>query len=322
MHALRIEGLTKAYGRLEVLRGLELAVAPGGAYALVGLNGAGKTTSIECALGLQRADSGHVSVLGAPPSRIHESHGRVGAAFDAPCLHPHLTVRGAIEHVRLLCGRRSRPAEEVEELLGIARWRRVAVRKLSLGNRRRLAIAIALVGRPELVVLDEPFSGLDAGGVDDVLALVDRMRRDEGVAFLLASHQLPYLERVATHVGILHAGRIARHGSTPELVKSGRRRLHVRVADSRRALDLLGRRPEVARVEETAGGALAVDLVAAGDGVSGDGVSGDGVSGDGAGAAAINRALVEAGVDVTELVEASCGLEAVFREIVAGENAR
>ena len=115
-----------------------------------------------------------------------------------------------LEYTRITCGKKdSVYPEEVEEKLGISRYRNYKVKNLSLGNRRRASIAQALIGKPDFIILDEPFSSLDAGGVDDLLLLIKELNRKEGITFLLASHQLPYLEQICTHVSILHEGAIA-----------------------------------------------------------------------------------------------------------------
>jgi ABC-type multidrug transport system ATPase subunit len=294
---LRIEGLRKRYGRRQVLRGVDLTVPKGAVYGLVGLNGSGKTTTIRCALGLSHGDGGSVSILGLPAGEIHRTAGRVGAVFDSPCLHPDLTVRRALEHARMLCGPRSMEPAEAEALLGLERWGRVKVRRLSLGNARRASIARALIGRPSLLVLDEPFSGLDAGGVDDVLALVGRLNRSEGTSFLLASHQLPYLEGICTHVAVLHEGRIALDGPLGTILGARRAQLVLRTSEPGRALDLLRARPGVASAGIADDGRLRLEI-------------------EGADPAALNRDLVEAGFSVSELLPAPPSLEAAFREVV------
>jgi ABC-2 type transport system ATP-binding protein len=219
--------------------------------------------------------------------------------FDTPCLYPNLTVRQMLEHARLVCGRRARPPAELEALLGLERFRAVKIRRLSLGNRRRAAIAHALAGRPTLVILDEPFSGLDAGGVDDLITLILGQNGRDGTTFLLASHQLPYLERICTHLGILHGGIIARGGTISDLVAERTARLWLRVNRSAGARGLLADRPDVVSVAEEPDGRLVLEV-------------------NEADPAAINRDLVAAGFDVAELVCRPPTLESLFREVVEG----
>src|SRR5690606_31077562 len=122
------------------------------------------------------------------------------------------------EYAALLSAAERQDLPRLEALLGIEAYRDFRISQLSLGNRRRASIAQALVGEPSLLVLDEPFNGLDAGGVDDLLALIRRLNREQGMSFLLASHQLSYLERICSHMAILHEGRIACAGSLDSLL--------------------------------------------------------------------------------------------------------
>jgi|TARA_B110000971_G_scaffold215418_1_gene248831 ABC-2 type transport system ATP-binding protein len=206
--ALSARSLCKSYGNHNVLNNLELSVEIGAIHGLVGLNGSGKTTTLECILGLQPFADGDISLLGYAPNRLHEAAGRIVSIFDSPSLNPNLTVRQTLEHGALLCQRPVRKPAELETLLGIDRFSNFKIKTLSLGNKRRASIAQALLGKPELILLDEPFNGLDAGGVDDVLALIKQLNADEGTTFLLSSHQLPYLEQICSHLSILHQGKI------------------------------------------------------------------------------------------------------------------
>src|SRR5690606_14533996 len=190
--------------------------------------------------------------------------------FDSPSLHPQLTVRQTLEHALLLsrAGRGSdtrppRSPAEVEEMLGIGRYSHYRIRQLSLGNRRRASIAQGLIGRPRVVVLDEPFNGLDAGGVDDVLALISQLNRDEGCCFLLSSHQLPYLERICSHISILHQGQIVVSDHVDRLFSANQLRLQVRCDDVDSASSIV-RNINGVRVESSEPGLMTLQL----DGVS------------------------------------------------------
>ncbi|MEX1032099.1 MAG: ABC transporter ATP-binding protein [Cellvibrionaceae bacterium] len=299
MIPLEINGLRKHYGRHQVLRGVDLALASGTVHGLVGLNGAGKTTTLQCILGLLPYDSGEVSVLGLPPAKLHRSRGEVAVVFDEPCLHPHLTVGQILEHACLLTSSSDKQnLRELEILLGIERYHNFKVRELSLGNRRRTSIAQALVGNPDFILLDEPFNGLDAGGVDDLLALIQSLNRDQGISFLLASHQLSYLERICSHMAILHRGQIAVSGDIGSLLQSKQTRLTLLTSDQPQTRRLLRDMVGVTLVpgEEDDSSPIVCDLR-------------DGSS------AAINRALVTAGIDVFELTRQRSSLDALFRDV-------
>lgn len=303
---LNIRGLRKRYGSHEVLRGVDLTLDSGAIHGLVGLNGAGKTTTLQCTLGLLPHDGGSISVLGLPPAALHRSRGRIAVVFDEPCLHPHLTVAQVLEHAALLTGLGGKARlRGLETLLGLERYRHFKVRHLSLGNRRRTSIAQALVGEPSFVLLDEPFNGLDAGGVDDLLALIGRLNRERGISFLLSSHQLSYLEQICSHMAILHQGRIVASDRVSTLLQ-----------DRRARVSLLTDRPQAAH-----------DLLQTIDGITLRTAPAD-IPGDGPGrvdceletlsSAGLNRALVAADINVFELVRQRSSLDSLFREVTGG----
>ena len=304
---LRIDGLCKRYGSLSVLRDLQLAVQRGAVHGLVGLNGAGKTTTLECILGLQPQYEGTISVLGGHPRQLHQQRGRVVAIFDQPGLNPGLTVDQTLQHGALLCGSGHQRLPEVKALLGIERFASFRIRQLSLGNKRRTAIAEGLIGNPELVLLDEPFNGLDAGGVDDVLQLIARLNRQTGTSFLLSSHQLSYLEQICSHLAILHQGRIVLNGSKTELLQSRQtsgHRLRIRLADRRQQgqLEALVAATADLRRHQSAADSQYVTL-----------------DSDGLDAAAVNRLLVSSGIAVSELLPQRVSLDSLFRQVTSGE---
>ncbi len=249
--ALRVRGLRKRYGDFEVLRGVDLELPAGAVLGLVGLNGSGKTTTIECLLGLQSFQAGEIAVLGRAPGELYRLRGAVVAIFDSPSVLPHLTVRQCLEHARHMCPRPVRSCAEAERLLGIEAYSRRRIRQLSLGNRRRVSIAQALLGEPRLILLDEPFNGLDAGGVDQVLALIAELNRRTGAGFLLSSHQLPYLERVCSDIAILHEGRIAASGALADLLADSGARVSLHTSEPGPARELLAAE---SRVELLQGG--------------------------------------------------------------------
>jgi ABC-2 type transport system ATP-binding protein len=297
---LTIKDLTKRYGDVEVLQKLNLVVTRGAIHGLVGLNGSGKTTTMECLLGMQGFDSGDISVLDRHPRNLWQGQGDVVGIFDTPGLHPGLTVRQCLEHARILCGKPVRTAEQVETLLGVSKYSNYKIRQLSLGNRRRASIAHALIGQPAFIVLDEPFNGLDASGVDDVLALIQKLNREEGTSFLLSSHQLAYLENVCTHLSILHQGNIAVSASTYELISPTESRLRVVCDHPDAARQLLKQTLGVVKMERS-GAAFLLTL-------------------DGIGPADINHKLVMAGLSVSELQPERRDLTALFQHIVSPAN--
>ncbi len=299
---LRVSGLRKSYGDAPVLHGVNLELPAGGVLGLVGLNGSGKTTTIECILGLQHFQQGDVSVLGVAPDALFRLRGDVVAIFDSPSVPSHLTVRQCLEHARRLCAHPLRSCAEVERMLGVEAYSRYRIRQLSLGNRRRVSIAQALLGEPRLILLDEPFNGLDAGGVDQVLALIADLNRASGTSFLLSSHQLPYLEQVCSHIAILHDGRIAANGELAGLLADAGSRVILESGDPEAARQLLGEDGRVEILELGPDGRLSLRL-------------GDWRSDE------LAAHLVHHGVPVCELVRQRASLDGLFRELTAGEAA-
>jgi len=295
---LSVTGLNKRYGATPVLMDLNLAVEPAAVHGLVGLNGSGKTTTLECILGMRPFDSGEIQVLGLRPNELYRSEGGVVSIFDSPSLHPQLTVRQTLEHASLLCPRAVRSPAQVEEMLGIGNYSHYRIRELSLGNRRRTSIAQALLGQPGFVILDEPFNGLDAGGVDDVLALISRLNREEGTAFLLSSHQLPYLEQVCSHLSILHKGRIAVSDRVDKLFNAQSTRLLVHCDDVVRACAIVQDIPGVQIEDTSEAGLLTLKLDRANPGL-------------------INQRLVQKGIMVSELVPERASLTSLFHQITS-----
>lgn len=295
---LSVTGLRKRFGSTEVLKGLNLDVTPGSIHGLVGLNGSGKTTTMECVLGMQSRHDGQIRVMGRDPSQLWRGSGDVVGIFDSPAIHQHLTVRQVLEHARLLCPQPSRSVVEVEQLLGISSYSHYRIKQLSLGNRRRVSIAHALLGKPAFIVMDEPFNGLDAGGVEDVLALILKLNREEGSSFLLSSHQLAYLERICSHISILHQGRIVKTGRLEELVSS-RQQLTVVCDRPDEAYTFLASHTNVTDLRIDTGGHLTLRL-------------------QDTEASEINRLLVGGGFAVSALGTKTQDLGQIFHDSLAG----
>ncbi len=205
--AIEVDELVKAYAGRPVLDGVSFSVPEGSIVALLGPNGAGKTTTVEILEGYRRPDAGTVRVLGLDPAvdgdRIKP---RVGVMLQAGGLYPLSTPR---ELVRLFASYVDDPVapDSLIERLGLSAVAGARVRTLSGGERQRLALALALVGRPELLVLDEPTAGMDPAAKRAMRELLDGLRA-EGTAILLTTHELADVERLADRVVVLDRGRV------------------------------------------------------------------------------------------------------------------
>ena len=232
-----VDSVVKRYGGRPVVDGASIDVRAGEIVALLGPNGAGKTTTVEIIEGYRRADSGSVRVLGTDPWRAARAHrARVGlmlqsGGFDMRA-RPGETLRQyAAFHADCI-----EPDELIDEL-GLRAVARTPYRRLSGGERQRLAFAVALVGRPDVLILDEPTAGMDPEARAVVRGRIEAAR-DEGRAILLASHELPDVERLADRVYILVEGRIVASGSVSELAATRTPTLRFSVDRSLDAADL------------------------------------------------------------------------------------
>src|SRR5690625_2606555 len=218
MAQLEFDRLNKSYGSLRALTDLSFTVDAGEIFGFVGSNGAGKTTAMRIALGVLAADSGQVRWQGRPLDL--EMRRRVGYMPEERGLYPKMKVAEQLVYLARLHGMDAEAATESmerwTERLGVAARRGDDVEKLSLGNQQRVQLAAALVHEAEILVLDEPFSGLDPVAVD-VMSSVLRERADAGVPVIFSSHQLDLVERLCDRVGIIRAGRMVALGSQEEL---------------------------------------------------------------------------------------------------------
>ncbi|MCW3158215.1 ABC transporter ATP-binding protein [Micropruina sonneratiae] len=212
-----LTGFSRATAHFEAVRGIDLRIARGELFALLGTNGAGKTSTVELVEGLSRPSGGTVRVLGHDPftERRLVRH-RTGVVLQSSGFPPGLTVR---EQARYWAGTLTapRPSDPLLEAVGLAGRLDVQTAQLSGGERRRLDIALAIMGEPEVLILDEPTTGLDPESRRMVWALI-RELVDSGVAVLLTTHYLEEAESLADRLAIMHAGRIARTGTMAELV--------------------------------------------------------------------------------------------------------
>ncbi|MEX5235309.1 ABC transporter ATP-binding protein [Kocuria arenosa] len=236
---LRLQGVSKHYGSVRAVDRVSLEVRPGELYALLGLNGAGKTTVMRTVLGMVRPSAGTVTVLGRGPG--HRSvRAEVGYLVEAASAYPELTVRENLEVARRLRRLRSPTAvQDAVEVFGLREHADRRARVLSQGNLQRLALARAMLHRPSLLVLDEPVNGLDPAGVVEVRTLLERLAREHGTAVLLSSHILGEVARVATRIGVLHRGGLLDEFPTAALPDRVRRHLELSTRDDARAVRVL-----------------------------------------------------------------------------------
>lgn len=225
---LELDRITRRFGATTALDGLSLTVAPGALTGFVGANGAGKTTAMRVALGVLEPDAGAVRWDGRPVAAADRA--RFGYMPEERGLYPRMKVADQVEHFARLHGLDGATARAATgrtlELVGLGDQHATRTDALSLGNQQRVQLAVALVHDPRLLVLDEPFSGLDPIGVD-LMADVLRTRAARGVPVVFSSHQLDLVERLCDVVAIVRDGRVVAQGTVAELRRRGGRRYRV-----------------------------------------------------------------------------------------------
>ncbi len=219
---LELNHLTKRFGSLEALHDLSFVVRPGEIFGFVGANGAGKTTTMRVVLGVVEADSGSVIWDGSPIT--FTARRRIGYIPEDRGLYPKMSVIAQLEYFARLHGLKRKAAREASttllERLGLADRAKSQLQSLSHGNQQRVQLAAALVFSPDLLVLDEPFAGLDPVAVDSMTDIL-RSEADAGKPVVLSSHQLDIVERVCDRVGIINHGQMIAMGSVEELTERG-----------------------------------------------------------------------------------------------------
>ncbi len=255
--AIAIRGLGKDYAGRAVVDGVDLEVEAGSIVALLGPNGAGKTTMVEIVEGYRQADRGEVRVLGLDPAHDGRSlRGRVGLMLQGGGIYPQARPR---ELIRLYARFYRQPLDPdgLLERVGLADAANTSYKVLSGGQRQRLALALALVGRPELVVLDEPTAGMDPAAKASTRELIGSLRGD-GATVLLTTHELADVERLADRIAILDRGRIVARGTLAELAAGAAARLRFSLGSTLGEVD----RAELeTRLQATKGAGSDVHLV-------------------------------------------------------------
>lgn len=297
MHAIETQELTRRFGRRMAVDRVSMTVPTGAVYGFLGRNGAGKTTTLKMLLGLIRPSEGHAMIGGVDVARDRLGAARrVGALLEAQGFYPNLTGRENLALTRALLGL---PEAEIDRVLEVTEMKADAARRVcdySLGMRQRLGLARAMLGAPPVLVLDEPTNGLDPDGIADMREFLKRLPERTGATVLLSSHLLSEIEQTATHVGIIHEGRLVLEGELKALKAELSPEVTIRVDDPVRASAVLRRH----------------DLTLA---VEGDGLVArlrPGQNHD-ATAARMTHDLVQAGVGVFSIGARERSLEGIYR---------
>ncbi|MCI8909066.1 MAG: ATP-binding cassette domain-containing protein [Oscillibacter sp.] len=299
MAVIETRGLSKRYRDKWAVDHLDLRVEQGDIYGFIGRNGAGKSTTLKLLCGLARPTQGEALIFGKPV-QDPVARRRVGVLIEQPGLYPGLSGRENLRLHAALLGLDS-PARQVEEILrtvGLSAAEKKPLRHYSMGMKQRLGVALALLGGPDLLLLDEPINGLDPEGIREMRELLLRLNRERGLTILVSSHILGELSKIATRYGIIQEGRMVEQITAAGLEQNCADYLHLKADQPQRAAALLERELRLKRWEMRPEGELriyeAVDTKAVG------------------------RLLTQAGISIEEMGLHRQDLEAYFLERMGG----
>ncbi|HEL1535414.1 TPA: ATP-binding cassette domain-containing protein [Streptococcus equi subsp. zooepidemicus] len=236
-YCLETVALSKQYKNFKALDGLNMHVPKGSIYGFVGKNGAGKTTLIRLICGLQMPTGGEYKLYGVKNTdkEISKARRRIGAVVETPSIYMDMNARDNLIQQFTVLGIPSHDEiDNILELVGLTGTGKKKAKDFSLGMRQRLGIAIALCGNPDLLILDEPINGLDPQGIIEIRELILKLNKEKDITFIISSHILDELSKIATNYGFIDGGVLVKEMSKEELEKSCRKAIHVVVNDTRK----------------------------------------------------------------------------------------
>ncbi|WP_300260143.1 ABC transporter ATP-binding protein [Clostridium sp.] len=299
---ISIRNLNKKYGKKNVLDNLSMNLKKGDIYGLVGKNGAGKTTLIRIILSLANYDSGEIELFGKvdEKEKLYD-HKRIGNIIETPAFYSFLTAKQNLEYYRIqrgIVGEKS--IDEILEMVGLGDVGNKKFKKFSLGMKQRLGLALALLGEPELLILDEPTNGMDPMGIKEVREVLINLNKKNGVTILVSSHILGELSQLANCYGFLKDGEIIEEISADELNEKCRNHLLIKVDDCKKATVILEK-----VLDNNSYEVLPDRFIKIYNKLDEPQL--------------INRALVENGVEVYSLERVGVNLEDYFVDLIGGE---
>lgn len=296
---IQTSSLTRRYGSQFSVSDLNLQVRKGSIYGFLGPNGAGKTTTIRMLLGLIKPTAGQVRIFGEELARHRVSIlSRIGSLVESPSYYGHLTGYENLEVIGRLLNAPSKRSHEVLEIVRLTRAANKTVKAYSLGMKQRLGIAAALLGSPELIILDEPTNGLDPAGIHEIRELIKEMPKQYGMTVVVSSHLLTEIDQMTTHVGIINKGVLIFEDRIEVLRKKSLTKLIVETKNPEQALQIVQQNGKIAEIQS---GSLLFNEVEYQE------------------AAELNKMLVQAGFPVYRIKEMKPSLEDIFLDLVGKE---
>ena len=295
---LKTNAISKVFGSKTAVNAVNMTVERGDIYGFIGKNGAGKTTLMKMALGLTTPTSGSYELFGEENSVVQRR--RVGSLIEIPVFYKNRTAYENMKRFAILCGSTDEEIKEKLEFVGLGDVGKKKTKNFSLGMKQRLGIAMALLGDPEFLILDEPVNGLDPEGIKHIRDLILKLNREKGVTFLVSSHLLDELSKIATKYGVIKDGVLVDEISADELKGKLGTNLKITVSDVEKAVEIIkgldGISPDDVTVEN--------DVVI--------------VKAESERSADISTALFSGGVIITGLETVGVGMEDYFIEKMGG----
>lgn len=239
-YLLTTNAITKQYGNLKAVNAISLCIRQGDIYGLIGRNGAGKTTLLKMIGGLAAPTDGSFSLFGKSGREAREFMSRIGLIIEAPGIYPNLS---AADNIRLKClamgVRKKNVASELLNTVGLSQVGKKKVKNFSLGMKQRLGLALALVGDPDLIILDEPLNGLDPQGIAEVRDTIYSLNREKHITFIISSHILDELSKIATSYGIIHNGELIEALTHEELMEKCKEKIVLKTDNTKMTCTVL-----------------------------------------------------------------------------------
>ena len=236
-YVIETSNLTKKFSNKAVVDKVSMHVRKGDIYGFIGKNGAGKTTTMKMILGLLNVTEGEIKINGS--NNLDKERSKIGSLIENAGLYKNATAFENMKRFSILYGGSDTEIKEILEFVGLSQTGSKKAGQFSLGMKQRLGIAIALLGNPEILILDEPINGLDPQGIKEIRDLIIKLNKERGVTFLISSHILDELAKITTRYGIINSGELVEEIDAKELLNRSKKNLKITVNDINKSLELL-----------------------------------------------------------------------------------
>ena len=237
-YVLKTTDLTKTYSHVNVVDKVNIEIKKGDIYGFIGKNGAGKTTTIRVVVGLAKQSKGEIELFGEKHLNIGRK--KIGTVIEYPAIYPYMTAKENVETQRILLGVKDKSkTNEILDIVGLGNTGKKKAKNFSLGMKQRLAIALALIGDPEFLFLDEPTNGLDPTGIKEIRDLILKLNKEHNITVMVSSHILGELAKIATRYGVINKGKLVKEFYADDLQNLVRNKIKIKVNDPQTAISLL-----------------------------------------------------------------------------------